>query len=330
MSFNIGPIAIENPVFLAPMSGVSDLPFRRLVKKFGAGLVFSEMIASRPMLDEVKGSSKSSLSYLEEFPIAVQLAGCEPEVVAEAAKINEDRGASIIDINFGCPVKKVVTSFAGSALMKDEALATKIMEATVRAVSVPVTVKMRLGWDETNLNAPRLAKMAEDVGIKMVTVHGRTRNQLYNGTADWNAIRRVKEAISLPLIVNGDVLTPEDARRALDISGADGVMIGRGTYGKPWLVKQIMDDLANGTPSATPNLEELKNIILEHYDAMTEHYGTHAGVQIARKHIGWYCQDLQGSDALRGKINSLNEPQQVKDTLINYFEGLGELRAAAA
>lgn len=330
MSFYIGPIHIENPVFLAPMSGVSDLPFRRLVKKFGAGLVFSEMIASRPMLDEVRGSSKSSFSYLEEFPIAVQLAGCEPEIVAEAAKINVDRGASIIDINFGCPVKKVVTSFAGSALMKDEALATRIMEATVKAVSVPVTVKMRLGWDETNLNAPRLAKMAEDVGVKMVTVHGRTRNQLYNGTADWHAVRHVKDNINLPVIVNGDILSPSDARRALEISGADGVMVGRGAYGKPWIVKHIMDDLSNSKPSEAPSLDALKDIILEHYDAMTAHYGPHAGVQIARKHIGWYCQDLPGSDALRGKINTLNDPQQVKDTLSDYFENLGELRAAAA
>jgi tRNA-dihydrouridine synthase B len=332
MSFNIGHISISNPVFLAPMSGVTDLPFRRLVKKFGAGLVFSEMIASKPMLDEVKGSSKSSFNYLEEFPIAVQLAGCDPEIVAEAAKINVDRGASIIDINFGCPVKKVVTSFAGSALMKDEALATRIMEATVKAVSVPVTVKMRLGWDESNLNAPRLARMAEDVGVQMITVHGRTRNQLYNGHADWNAVRHVKKSVSLPVIVNGDILSSSDARNALDLSGADGVMIGRGAYGKPWIVKQIMDDLSGKQKSTTPSLSMLRDIIFEHYDAMTEHYGPHAGVQIARKHIGWYCQGLPGSDVLRGDINSLNDPQQVKETLLIYFDKLisGQLCAAAA
>ena len=193
MTISIGPIQIDDPVFLAPMSGVSDLPFRRMVKKFGAGLVFSEMIASRPMLDEYHRTGVSSVNYGEEFPLAVQLAGCEPDIVAEAARINVDRGAAIIDINFGCPVKKVVTNYAGSALMRDETLATAIMAATVKAVNVPVTVKMRLGWDEHSLNAARLAKMAEDVGIKMVTVHGRTRNQLYNGTADWVAVRRLKK-----------------------------------------------------------------------------------------------------------------------------------------
>ena len=181
MAFSIGPIKIDDPVFLAPMSGVSDLPFRRLVKRYGAGLVFSEMIASRPMLEQCRRSPESSINYAEEFPMAVQLAGCEPDIVAEAARINVDRGATIIDINFGCPVKKVINNFAGSALMKDEHLATRIMEATVKAVNVPVSVKMRLGWDEENLNAPRLAKIAEDVGVKMITVHGRTRNQLYNG-----------------------------------------------------------------------------------------------------------------------------------------------------
>lgn len=330
MTLSIGPIQVDDPVFLAPMSGVSDLPFRRLVKKFGAGLVFSEMIASRPMLDEVRGSNKSSFDYSEEFPIAVQLAGCEPDIVAEAAKINVDRGASIIDINFGCPVKKVVTSFAGSALMKDEKLATEIMAATVKAVNVPVTVKMRLGWDETNLNASRLAKMAEDVGIKMVTVHGRTRNQLYNGIANWDEVAKVKQAISLPVIVNGDILTPHDAKRALEISGADGVMIGRGAYGKPWIVQHTIEYLKSGENSETPTEKNLLSIILEHYQSLLDHYGPHAGVQIARKHIGWYCQDMGGSDALRSKVNSLNDPEQVKTCLADFFENSLELRAAAA
>ncbi len=319
MSFSIGPVQIEDPVFLAPMSGVTDLPFRRLVKKFGAGLVFSEMIASRPMIEECRTSLKNSTNYAEEFPMAVQLAGCEPDIMAEAARLNVDRGATIIDINFGCPVKKVVTNFAGSALMKDVPLANKIMQETVKAVSVPVTVKMRLGWDETSRNAPELAKLAEDAGVKMITVHGRTRNQLYNGNADWEAVRAVKESVSVPVIVNGDILTPQDAKRALEISGADGVMIGRGAYGKPWIVQQTIDYLRRGKEPHRPSQQEIYSILLEHYESLLSYYGTHQAVQIARKHIAWYCEGMAGSDELRNEINQLKEPDAVKERLTAYF-----------
>ena len=319
MSFSIGPVQIDDPVFLAPMSGVTDLPFRRLVKKFGAGLVFSEMIASRPMIEECRTSLKNSTNYAEEFPMAVQLAGCEPDIMAEAARLNVERGATIIDINFGCPVKKVVTNFAGSALMKDIPLAAKIMQETVKAVSVPVTVKMRLGWDETMRNAPELAKLAEDAGIKMITVHGRTRNQLYNGTADWEAVRAVKDSVSIPVIVNGDILTPQDAKRALEISGADGAMIGRGAYGKPWIVQQTIEYLRDGKEPQAPTQQEIFAILLEHYDALLAYYGIHQAVQIARKHIGWYCESMAGSDALRAEINQLKDPDAVKERLTSYF-----------
>lgn len=322
VAFNIGNIEIKTPVFLAPMSGVTDLPFRRLVKRYGAGLVFSEMIASRTMVEHCRLNKDRKADYSEEFPMAVQLAGCEPEIVAEAARINVDRGAAIIDINFGCPVKKIVNSFAGSALMRDEMLAAKIMEATVKAVNVPVSVKMRLGWDETNLNAPNLARIAQDVGVQMITVHGRTRNQLYNGTADWVAVRRVKENVSLPIIVNGDILGADEAARAMEQSGADGVMIGRAAYGRPWVVKQVIDYFETGEEGAPPSIGEISALVLEHYDAMIEHYGEYIGVPIARKHIGWYCKDMEGSDAMRSAVNAMANPADVKIALRDYFEKL--------
>ena len=319
MSFSIGPIKIEDPVFLAPMSGVTDLPFRRMVKRYGAGLVFSEMIASRAMIEKWHSSAQVETDYADEFPMVVQLAGCEPEIMAQAARMNEDRGAAIIDINFGCPVKKIVNTLGGSALMKDEMLAARIMEETVKAVKVPVTVKMRLGWDENSLNAPRLAKIAEDVGIQMITVHGRTREQMFKGTANWEYVRAVKENVNIPVIVNGDILTPQDAVRAREVSGADGVMIGRACYGKPWLPRQTISYLKCGTIAETPSLSERLALILAHYDAMLSHYGSHQGVAIARKHLTWYCQDLAGAEAFRAEVNRISDAALVVEKLRGYF-----------
>ncbi len=303
------------------MSGVTDFPFRRMVKKYGAGLVFSEMIASRPMLEQYHRDPASiQADYADEFPMAVQLAGCEPEMVAEAAKVHEGRGAAIIDINFGCPVKKVVNNFAGSALMRDEKLSQKIMEAAVKAVKVPVTVKMRLGWDEQSINAPVIARMAEDCGVKMITVHGRTRNQLYNGHADWRAVKAVKDAVKLPVIVNGDILCADSAKEALKQSGADGVMVGRGSYGKPWVISQIIK-AHRGQSVYEPSAAERLFVVLSHYDSMIDHYGERAGGPIARKHIGWYCKDMDGSEVFRASINAMTSSADVRQCLENFFQG---------
>ena len=319
MSIQIGPLQLEAPVILAPMSGVTDLPFRRLVKKHGAGLVVSEMIASEAMIRETRQSMTMAKNCPEEQPMAVQLAGCEPTVMAEAAKLNADRGATLIDINFGCPVKKVVNGQAGSALMREEGLAARILEATVKAVELPVTLKMRTGWDDNSRNAPKLAKIAEDAGIKMITVHGRTRCQFYEGHADWSFVRRVKEAVSLPVIVNGDITTLEEAHEALTLSGADGVMIGRGAYGKPWFLRQVMHFFKTGTRLPDPPLAEQRDTLLDHYEAMLSHYGVNVGSRIARKHLGWYSKGLYGSSEFRAAVNRCDNPAQVKAMVTEFY-----------
>lgn len=325
---NIGGIEIKDPVILAPMSGVTDLPFRRAVKNFGAGLLVSEMIASEAMIRASEKSLKMASSVVEERPMSLQLAGCEASKMADAAKMNEDRGAAIIDINMGCPVKKVVNGHAGSSLMRDLDLAGRLIQATVDAVSVPVTVKMRLGWDDNSFNAPELAKIAEQAGAKMITVHGRTRCQFYKGHANWKKVGLVKQATSLPTVVNGDIISYGDVDQALAESGADAVMIGRGCYGKPWLIADVMTYLKTGERRAAPSLEVQFQTLMDHYDGILDHYGIHGGVRIARKHIGWYTKGLRDSADFRNAINREEDPATVKDMLKRFYDPLMELQAA--
>ncbi|CAH0154775.1 putative tRNA-dihydrouridine synthase [Massilia sp. Bi118] len=316
----IGPYALRNNVFVAPMAGVTDRPFRQLCKKLGAGYAVSEMAASNPRLWASEKSARRTDHAGEMEPKAVQIAGAVPEELAECAKFNVDRGAQIIDINMGCPVKKVCNNWCGSALLQHEDLVQRILEAVVRAVDVPVTLKFRTGWDRQNKNALVIARMAEQAGIAMLTLHGRTRADGYKGDAEYDTIAAVKAAVSIPVVANGDITTPEKAKFVLDHTGADAVMIGRAAQGRPWICREIDHFLRTGEYLPAPLVDEVRELMNEHLPAHYAFYGEYLGVRTARKHIGWYVEDLPGGEEFRQRMNLLESTAEQLAAVDEFFK----------
>lgn len=325
----IGPYQLTSPVVLAPMAGITDQPFRQLCRQMGAGLAVSEMVSSNP---DLRNSRKTRLRLNhkdEAAPVSVQIAGTEPLLMAEAARYNTDNGAQIIDINMGCPAKKVCNVAAGSALLKDENKVADILAAVVTAVDIPVTLKIRTGWDRENRNAVNIARIAEDNGIQALTIHGRTRECAFKGEVEYNTIAEVKSRISIPVIANGDIDSPAKAKQVLDFTGADGIMIGRAAQGRPWIFREINYFLESGQTLAKPGIDEISELLQQHLQQLYAFYGEYMGVRIARKHINWYCQNMQEAETFRKWINKIENPAQQLTEVVAFFQKQKELTKAA-
>ncbi len=318
----IGSHVLKNNLIVAPMAGVTDRPFRQLCKKMGAGLAVSEMVTSNSLLYGSEKTKRRANHEGEVDPISVQIAGADPAMMAEAAKHNVDNGAQIIDINMGCPAKKICNVMAGSALLKDEPLVSQILKAVVGAVDVPVTLKIRTGWDKENRNAVEIAKMAEDIGVQALAMHGRTRACLYKGDAEYDTIAAVKQAINIPLIANGDITTPEKAKFVLDYTGADAVMIGRAAQGRPWIFREIEHFMQTGEHLPPPEVDEIHAVMLKHLNDLYAFYGELTGMRVARKHISWYTKGLKDSASFRHHMNTLQTTQEQLAAIDDFFAHL--------
>ncbi len=330
LSMRIGPYQLKNNLVVAPMAGVTDRPFRMLCRRLGAGLAVSEMVASNSLLWGSEKTKRRANHQGEPEPKSVQIVGADPALLAEAAKYNADHGAQIIDINMGCPAKKICNVMAGSALLRDEPLVARLLESTVKAVDVPVTLKIRTGWDSSSRNGVRVAQLAEACGIQALSVHGRTRADAFMGSAEYDTIRAIKQAVQIPVIANGDIDSPEKARFVLDYTGVDGIMVGRAAQGRPWIFREIAHFLATGEKLAEPDPLEVRDLLLGHLETLYAFYGESLGVRVARKHIGWYSKGSVGGSTFRRTINQMETPAEQRALIEAFFAQQADLSARLA